>query len=75
MEPKDSSPCSQKPATGPYAEPAETSSPHRPLLPKVRLNIILPPTPGFSQWSLAFGPPNQNPVNTCPFFYYGQSVE
>jgi hypothetical protein len=37
-----------------------------PYLPKVYLNVILPPTPTSSQWSLAFGPPNQNPVNTSP---------
>jgi len=29
MEPESSLPCSQKPATGPYPEPAEFSSPHR----------------------------------------------
>jgi hypothetical protein len=41
----------------------------RPIDPypsKVHLNVILPPTPRSSQWSLAFGPPNQNPVNTSP---------
>jgi hypothetical protein len=38
-----------------------------PYLPKVQLNVILPPTPRSSQWSLAFRPPNQNPVNTSPF--------
>jgi hypothetical protein len=37
-----------------------------PYLPKVHLNVILPPTPRSSLWSLAFGPPNQNPVNTSP---------
>jgi hypothetical protein len=37
-----------------------------PYLPKVHLNVILPPTPRSSQWSLAFGPPNQNPVNNSP---------
>jgi hypothetical protein len=37
-----------------------------PYLPKVHLNVILPPTPRSSQWSLAFGPPNQIPVNTSP---------
>jgi hypothetical protein len=29
MEPEGSSPCSQKPASGPYPEPAEYSSPYR----------------------------------------------
>jgi hypothetical protein len=33
MEPEGSPPCSQKPATGPYPEPAESSSPHRSLSP------------------------------------------
>jgi hypothetical protein len=33
-----------------------------PYLPKVQLNVILPPTPRSSQWSLTFGPPNQNPT-------------
>jgi hypothetical protein len=33
MEPEGSVPCSQKPATGPYPEPAESSSPHRSLSP------------------------------------------
>jgi hypothetical protein len=28
MEPEGSSPCSQKPPTGPYSEPDESSSPH-----------------------------------------------
>jgi hypothetical protein len=32
-EPEGSSPCSQKPATGPYPEPAESSLPHRSLSP------------------------------------------
>jgi hypothetical protein len=34
MEPEGSSPCSQKPATGSYPEPAESSSPHRSLSPQ-----------------------------------------
>jgi hypothetical protein len=33
MEPKGSSLCSQKPAIGPYPEPAESSLPHRSLSP------------------------------------------
>jgi hypothetical protein len=37
-----------------------------PYLPKVHLNVIFPPTPRSSQWSLTFGPPNKNPVNTSP---------
>jgi hypothetical protein len=35
METEGSSPCSQKPATGPYPKPAESSSPHRSLSPCV----------------------------------------
>jgi hypothetical protein len=45
MEPEGSSPCSQKPATGPYPEPADFSSPIDPYLPKVHFNVILPPAP------------------------------
>jgi hypothetical protein len=37
-----------------------------PYLPKVHLNVILPLMPRSFQWSLAFRPPNQNPVNTSP---------
>jgi hypothetical protein len=37
-----------------------------PYLPKVHLNVILPPTTRSYQWSLAFGPPNQNLLNTSP---------
>jgi hypothetical protein len=33
MEYEGSLPCSQKPATGPYPEPAESSLPHRSLSP------------------------------------------
>jgi hypothetical protein len=33
MKPEGSSPCSQKPATGPYPQPAESSSSHRFLFP------------------------------------------
>jgi hypothetical protein len=40
--------------------------PINPYPPKVHLNVFLPPTPWSSQWSLAFRPPNQNPVNTSP---------
>jgi hypothetical protein len=44
-------------------------NPVRPIgtyLPKVHLNVILPPTPRSSQWPLLFRPPNQNPVNISP---------
>jgi hypothetical protein len=44
-------------------------NPVRPIdsyLPKVYLDVILPPTLRSSHWSLTFGPPKQNPVNTSP---------
>jgi hypothetical protein len=37
-----------------------------PHLTKVQLNVILPPTTRYSQWSLTLAPPNQNPINTSP---------
>jgi hypothetical protein len=40
--------------------------PINPYLPNVHLNVILPPMPRSSQRSLAFGPPNQNPLSTSP---------
>jgi hypothetical protein len=40
--------------------------PIHPHLPKVQLNVILLPTSRSFQWSLTFGLPNQNPVNTSP---------
>jgi hypothetical protein len=38
-------------------------NPVRPIDP------YLPPTPWSSQWSPAFGPPNQNPVSTSPLLH------
>jgi hypothetical protein len=35
-----------------------------PYLPKIHLNIVLPPTPRSSQLSFPSGLPNQNPLNT-----------
>jgi hypothetical protein len=37
-----------------------------PSMPRVQLNVIFPPTTMSSQWSLSFGPPKQNSVNTSP---------
>jgi hypothetical protein len=56
----------KSPLLGPILSQLNPVRPIHPYLPKVRLNVILPPTPRFSQWSLTFGPPNQNPVNTSP---------
>jgi hypothetical protein len=56
--------------TSPQLDPILSQlNPVRPINPyllKDYLNVILPPTPRSSQWSLAFGPPNQNPLNTPP---------
>jgi hypothetical protein len=56
----------KSPLLDPILSQANPGRPIHPYLPKVKLNVILPPTPRSSQWSLAFGPPNQNPVNTSP---------
>jgi hypothetical protein len=63
MEPEGSLPCPHKPTTGLYLSQLTPVLPIDPYLPKVHLNINLPPTSRSSQWSLPFGPPNQNPVN------------
>jgi hypothetical protein len=68
-EPEGSLPCLQKPASGPYPEPAESSSPIYPYLPKVHLNVILPPMTRPSQWSLTFGPQPQNLLNTLSLIF------
>jgi hypothetical protein len=45
MKPEVSSPCSQKPTTGPYPEPEESRSHPPPYFPKIHSNIIFSPTP------------------------------
>jgi hypothetical protein len=37
---------------------------------KISLNIILPSTPEFLQWSLSLRFPQQNPVHASPLFYH-----
>jgi hypothetical protein len=52
-----------------YYELQFSNMPVRPIdpyLPKVHINVILPPTPRSSQWSLTFGPPNQSPPSSLP---------
>jgi len=49
IEPEGSLPRSQKPATGPYPNPAESFRSIDPYLPKIHLNVALPPTPRSSQ--------------------------
>jgi hypothetical protein len=43
--------------------PAHSATPH---FLKIRLNITLPSTPGFSKWSVSLRLPQQNPVYTSP---------
>jgi hypothetical protein len=59
----------ENPSLDPILSQMNPVRPIDPYLPKAHLNVILPPTPRSSQWSLTFGPPNQNPVNTSPFHH------
>jgi hypothetical protein len=56
----------KSPALDPFLSQPNPVRPIDPYLPKVHLNVILPSTPRSSQWSLAYRPPKQNPVNTSP---------
>ena len=48
-------------------DPVQTSTSH---FLKIQLNIILPSTPGFPEWSLSLRFPHQNPVSTSPLRPY-----
>ena len=64
MEPEVPLPHLKVLATCPYHEPARSSPYPRPTshFLKIYLNIIIPSTPGFPQWSLSLRFPHQNPV-------------
>jgi len=64
MEAEGLLPCSQKPQLDPILSQPNPLRPINPYVPKVHLNVILISATRPSQWSLPFGPPNQNPVNT-----------
>jgi hypothetical protein len=59
MEPEGSLPCYKSPPPDPILSQVNPVRPIDPCLPKVHLNVTLPPTPRSSQWSLTFGPPNK----------------
>jgi hypothetical protein len=69
MDPEGSLPCTRSPPLDPILSQLNPARRIDPYLPKVHLIVILPPTPTSSQWSLAFGPPNQNPVTPLPSPY------
>jgi hypothetical protein len=58
-EPEGSSPYLQAPATGPWIV---STTPHPVSLPKIHSDLIFPPMPWYSKWSLSFGLSQQNPT-------------
>jgi hypothetical protein len=58
-EPKGSSLHLREPATGPYAEPTESTPYLQDNLPKMHSDSILPSTTRFSEWSLSSGFPTK----------------
>ena len=66
MEPEDSLPHSNAPATCLHPEPARSSPYLQSHFLKIHLNINHPSKPGSSKWSVTLRFPHQNPVNTCP---------
>ena len=66
MEPESSLPHSQVHATCPYPKPTRSNPYPTSHFPKIHVSIILPSTPGSSNWSLSFRFPHQNPVYVFP---------
>ena len=62
MEPEDSLPYTQAPATCPYSKPDQFNPSH---FLKIRFNII-PSAPSSSKWSLSLGSPHQNAAHASP---------
>jgi hypothetical protein len=56
----------KSPLLDPILSQLNSVRPIDPHLSKAHLNVILPHKPRSFQWSLTFGLPNQNPVNTSP---------
>jgi hypothetical protein len=67
MESEGSLPHAQQPATGPYLDPDEFNSHPPTYFPMIHFNIILPSTPGYSEWSLPFRLSNQSFVLSSYF--------
>jgi hypothetical protein len=56
----------KNPPLGSIPSQPNSVRPIDPYLPKVYLNVIVPPTPRSPHLSLTFGTPNQKPVNISP---------